>query len=182
LAYCEFCGDQIGYLPFTCKFCGGTYCKKHRLPENHECTFELKHVPVAPATPRNLKKRYQDADLKKATSQEYLDQGPKALKKYLKRQERERKKTLKTYDSSQKLYKKATKFSGTKTLFLIIILSSIIGIIFSLNGFTQYIYLSLHSLIFDFTFHTLFTSLFTSEIDYFGFSSVVYFLPYFILY
>jgi len=169
LTYCEFCGDQIGYLPFNCKYCGGTYCKKHRLPENHECTFELKHVPVEPATPRSSKKRYQDVDLKKLDSQDYLDQEPKAFKKFLKRQERERKKTLKTYENSQKLYSKPTQFSGTKTLFLIIIIFSIVGIFFSLNEVPQYMYLSLHSLIFDFTYHTFITSLFTSEVDFFGF-------------
>lgn len=169
MTYCEFCGEQIGYLPFNCKFCGGTYCNKHRLPENHECTFELKHVPVEPATPRSSKKRYQDVDLKKIDSQDYLDQEPKAFKKYLKRQERERKKTLKTYESSQKLYSKPTQFSGTKTLFLMIILFSIAGIILYLYGLHQYIYFSLHSLIFDFAYHTFITSLFTSEVDFFGF-------------
>ena len=169
MTYCEFCGDQIGYLPFNCKYCGGTFCKAHRLPENHECTFELKHVPVEPATPRSSKKRYQDVDLKKTTPPEYLDHGPKALKKYLKRQDRERKKTLKTYENSQKLYSKPTQFSGTKTLFLIIIIFSIVGIFFSLYELPQYMYLSLHSLIFDFTYHTFITSLFTSEVDFFGF-------------
>jgi hypothetical protein len=169
LTYCEFCGDQIGYLPFTCKYCGGTFCKKHRLPENHECTFELKHVSVVPVTPRSSKKRYQDVDLKKPTSQEYLDQGPKALRKYLKRQERERKKTMKSYESSQKLYKTSTQFTGTKTLFILIISFSIVGMIFALNDLPQYIYLSLHSLIFDFTYHTFITSLFANETNFFGF-------------
>ncbi len=169
MTYCEFCGEQIGYLPFTCKYCGGTFCKKHRLPENHECTFELKHVSVAPTTPKSTKKRYPDVDLQKPKSQEYLDQGPKALKKYLKRQDRERKKTLKTYESSQQLYKKSTQFSGTKTLFVMIIVFSIVGIIFGLYGLPQYIYLSLYGLIFDFTYHTFITSLFISEIDFFGF-------------
>jgi hypothetical protein len=25
------------YMPFKCPFCGGYYCGKHRLPENHIC-------------------------------------------------------------------------------------------------------------------------------------------------
>lgn len=25
-------------LPFSCKYCGGSYCANHRLPEYHECT------------------------------------------------------------------------------------------------------------------------------------------------
>ena len=169
MTYCEFCGEQIGYLPFTCKYCGGTYCKKHRLPENHECTFELKHVSVVSTTPRSSKKRYQDVGIKQPASQEYLDQGPKALKKYLKRQDRERKKTLKIYESNQKLHTKPTQFLGTKALFLMIILFSIAGIIFGLYELPQFMYLSLHSLIFDYTYHTFITSLFISEIDYFGF-------------
>lgn len=173
VTYCEFCGDQIGYLPFNCKFCGGTFCTKHRLPENHECTFELKHVPIESSTPRSSKKRYQDVDFKKSTSPEYLNHGPKVLKKYLKRQERERRKTLKSYENNQKLYTRQTQFSGTKTLFLMIILFSIVGIVFSLNGFTRYIYMSLHSLIFDFTYHTFITSLFTSEVDFFGFFFII---------
>ena len=169
MTFCEFCGEQIGYLPFTCKYCGGTFCKKHRLPENHECTFELKHVSVVSSTPKSSKKRYQDVDIKKPASQEYLDQGPKALKKYLKRQDRERKKTLKTFENNQKLYTKQTQFLGTKTLFLLIIVFSIAGMIFSLYEFPQYFYLSLHSLIYDYTYHTFITSLFTNQVDPFGF-------------
>jgi len=36
---CDFqdCDELIAYLPFKCKYCGGTFCKKHRLPENHDC-------------------------------------------------------------------------------------------------------------------------------------------------
>ncbi len=169
MTYCEFCGDQIGYLPFNCKYCGGTFCKKHRLPENHECTFELKHVPVESPTPRSLKRRYQDVDLKKPASHEYLDQGPKALKKYLKRQEKERKKTVRTYETSQKSFARSTQFMGTKTLFVMIIIFSIVGLVFSASGLSHYIYLSLHSLVFNFTYHTFLTSLFVSEVDFFGF-------------
>jgi predicted nucleic acid binding AN1-type Zn finger protein len=24
-------------MPYKCKFCGGLYCDKHRLPESHDC-------------------------------------------------------------------------------------------------------------------------------------------------
>ena len=34
---CDFCGKPIDGLPFTCKFCGGKFCSKHRLPEEHNC-------------------------------------------------------------------------------------------------------------------------------------------------
>lgn len=53
---CEYCGEEISKvtlrkntgglcdirvpsvaMPFVCKFCGGSYCEDHRLPENHKC-------------------------------------------------------------------------------------------------------------------------------------------------
>jgi len=174
LTFCEFCGEQISYLPFNCKYCGGTFCKKHRLPENHECTFELKHVSVVSSTPKSSKKRYQDVDLKKSASPEYLDQGPKALKKYLKRQEKERKKTIRTYETSQKSFAGSKRYMGTKTLFLMILTFSIVGLSFSaidglVPNYSHYIYLSLHGLVFKFTYHTFLTGLFVSEVDFFGF-------------
>lgn len=33
---CEYCGFREP-LPFTCKFCGKTYCYEHHLPESHNC-------------------------------------------------------------------------------------------------------------------------------------------------
>lgn len=34
---CDYCGFRDP-LPFTCKFCGRTYCYNHRLPESHDCS------------------------------------------------------------------------------------------------------------------------------------------------
>lgn len=34
---CEYCGFRDP-LPFTCKFCGNSYCYNHRLPESHNCS------------------------------------------------------------------------------------------------------------------------------------------------
>lgn len=35
---CDHCATEIPKkLPFSCKFCGGTFCKNHYLPENHNC-------------------------------------------------------------------------------------------------------------------------------------------------
>ncbi len=33
---CDICGTYE-LLPFQCKYCGGTFCSAHRLPENHAC-------------------------------------------------------------------------------------------------------------------------------------------------
>jgi membrane associated rhomboid family serine protease len=42
---CDYCTEEIDYLPFTCRYCGKSYCKAHRIPENHECSFEFKNDP-----------------------------------------------------------------------------------------------------------------------------------------
>lgn len=34
---CDYCGKEIT-MPYTCGYCGGSFCSKHRLPENHECS------------------------------------------------------------------------------------------------------------------------------------------------
>ena len=36
---CWGCKKRVGMRGYTCK-CGYTYCKKHRLPESHECEFD----------------------------------------------------------------------------------------------------------------------------------------------
>lgn len=36
MAKCDLCGEETP-LPFRCRRCGGTFCIKHRLPENHSC-------------------------------------------------------------------------------------------------------------------------------------------------
>lgn len=33
---CDKCGKEITF-PYTCSYCGGSFCGKHRLPENHGC-------------------------------------------------------------------------------------------------------------------------------------------------
>lgn len=34
---CEICGKNEVWS-FTCNYCGGVHCKRHRLPENHGCS------------------------------------------------------------------------------------------------------------------------------------------------
>ena len=41
---CDHCGIDV-MLPFTCAYCGGTYCAEHRLPENHQCLHRPKVPP-----------------------------------------------------------------------------------------------------------------------------------------
>jgi len=34
---CQICQKRVN-IPFKCSYCGGIFCSKHRLPENHSCT------------------------------------------------------------------------------------------------------------------------------------------------
>jgi predicted nucleic acid binding AN1-type Zn finger protein len=35
------CSKSLGILPFHCR-CSLEFCVKHRMPENHQCTFDFK--------------------------------------------------------------------------------------------------------------------------------------------
>ena len=36
MARCDYCGKEVA-LPYRCKYCGGTFCVEHHLPEEHNC-------------------------------------------------------------------------------------------------------------------------------------------------
>lgn len=48
---CKRCGAET-FLPFTCPYCGGSFCAEHRLPENHACErIDLARLPKEEAAP-----------------------------------------------------------------------------------------------------------------------------------
>lgn len=55
MKFCLICGEELGYLPFNCKRCGGKFCSKHRLPENHDCTYEFEPIRARNENLRKLK-------------------------------------------------------------------------------------------------------------------------------
>ena len=148
MAFCELCGNEIGYLPFKCKYCGGTFCKKHRLPENHQCTFELKHVPLVPKTSHG-----GDPLLIKPKKLKSKSKQQKQLNNYLKRQDQHYVPRVKRTNNW------GANFRGTKTLLIFILVFSIVA------SFFAEIYFSLNGLIYNFAYHTILTSLFITEID-----------------
>ena len=156
MAFCEFCGDPIGYLPFTCKYCAGVFCKKHRLPENHQCTFELKHVPLAPKASTGVEPLLIKTKRLKSKSKQQ-----KQLNNYLKRQDQH-------YIPKVKRTNLSANFGGTKMLLIFILVFSIAAAIFALNNLQSYIYFSLNGLINNFAFQTILTSLFITEINLFS--------------
>ncbi|HIP62625.1 MAG TPA: rhomboid family intramembrane serine protease [Archaeoglobus profundus] len=57
---CDICGKEEP-LPFTCRYCGGTFCADHRLPEKHNCpNFNVKYWNV----PVKVKKRSKVEDIR----------------------------------------------------------------------------------------------------------------------
>lgn len=149
MTFCEHCGEPINYLPFKCKYCGGVYCKKHRLPENHQCTFELKHGPIVPLNLREAPSKKVDSH---GTSKEF--------KKYIKNQEKQKQRTIRHYESYDT---KTTKTNSIKILIIAIIIMSIASM-----GFPLYLTLSSYSFL-ELYLWTFFTSLFVSYTsDFFG--------------
>jgi hypothetical protein len=163
MTFCENCGDQIGYLPFKCKYCGGTFCKKHRLPENHQCSFELKHIPLTPIDRKEIPVDYKHSG--QTISQDVEYKASKELKKYLKRQEKQTRYTLKKQKRS---LIQSTQYLGAKILIIMIISFTILGLIFYANNIEEYVYLSLNALVSKYTFYTLITSLFIDPINIFN--------------
>eukprot|EP00918_Siedleckia_nematoides_P057721 GHVU01125814.1.p1 GENE.GHVU01125814.1~~GHVU01125814.1.p1 ORF type:complete len:161 (-),score=38.84 GHVU01125814.1:255-737(-) len=49
---CSKCTKKVGVMGWKCK-CGSTYCKNHRLPEDHDCGFDFKQDAVAKLTKQN---------------------------------------------------------------------------------------------------------------------------------
>ena len=181
MTYCENCGDQIGYLPFKCKYCGGTFCKKHRLPENHQCSFELKHIPLAPIDRKEISVDYKHSG--QSISQDVEYKASKELKKYLKRQEKQARYTLK----KQKISRiQSIQYLGTKILIIMIISFTILGVIFEGLKIGEYMYLSLNALVSKYTYHTLITSLFINPINllnpFFMFTIILIFVMLFFTY
>lgn len=48
-------------IPYRCTFCGMVFCSNHRLPENHECPFDLKGKSVIMDSSQQSQVLYQDA-------------------------------------------------------------------------------------------------------------------------
>lgn len=51
--------DSEYYFPFVCPFCGGHFCTKHRLPENHEC----KDFPRSYRNTAHISTKLRDFDI-----------------------------------------------------------------------------------------------------------------------
>ncbi|KAF3674527.1 hypothetical protein FXO38_05180 [Capsicum annuum] len=51
---CMICKKKVGLTGFSCRCGGGMFCRVHRYPEEHACTFDFKsigHVALAKENP-----------------------------------------------------------------------------------------------------------------------------------
>ncbi|TFF88799.1 MAG: hypothetical protein EU550_00575 [Promethearchaeota archaeon] len=115
--YCEFCGEKIDYLPFSCKYCGGVYCKEHRLPENHECTFELKHTPTIPTDSKDVRHGIREYIKSESSRKE----TPESVRRYLKRENRKRRRESRLFQRTPQ----SQPISASVSLLIAIIIISI---------------------------------------------------------
>ena len=165
MPFCQHCGEEIGYLPFKCKYCGGTFCKSHRLPENHKCTFELKRSTVIPDTSRESRPLYQDAVRLKPVSRKDEDKWEKERRKYIKQQQRQRKQAMRSFEMG---LTGTGVNKGTNFLIIMIIIFSLAATIFAIVGIPQYIAFSLYGIL-NLYLWTIFTAIFVSySPDLFG--------------
>ncbi|MEJ2251380.1 MAG: zinc finger AN1 domain-containing stress-associated protein [Candidatus Lokiarchaeota archaeon] len=120
--FCEYCGKEIDYLPFSCKYCGGVYCKEHRLPENHECTFELKHTPTIPT---NSEKDIRHGIRKYTTATRPREESAKDVRRFL---EKERKRRQKERKILQPSFQRINKYPAAIIIPIVIVIISIVSI------------------------------------------------------
>jgi len=161
MTFCEHCGERINFLPFKCKYCGGAFCKEHRLPENHQCTFELKSIPIVTSNLSEV-----------PSKSSYSRKTPREFKKYMKRQDKQKQKTIKLYKSYNF---KPTQNKGTNILIITILVMSIASFIIN----PLFLTLSRHSFL-DFWLWTFITSVFVSYIsDIFGFFFLIIIIIFF---
>ncbi|MFX1480520.1 MAG: AN1-type zinc finger domain-containing protein [Promethearchaeota archaeon] len=61
MSNCYYCNIKIKDLPYRCSFCGMVFCKEHRLPENHNCPFDLRKSSNLEELMSKPEVLYQDA-------------------------------------------------------------------------------------------------------------------------
>jgi len=92
LAKCSYpdCDEILNYLPFKCRYCGRTYCKKHRLPENHQCSFELQIKPQKEVSKeaKSFKEKVKQSEKNKIPEDKTYEQIDREMRNYIRDQER----------------------------------------------------------------------------------------------
>ena len=92
MAKCSYpdCDEILNYLPFKCRYCGKTFCKKHRLPENHQCSFELQIKPQKEVSKevKSFKEKVKQSEKNKIPEDKTYEQIDREMRNYIRDQER----------------------------------------------------------------------------------------------
>ena len=132
-------------MPFKCRYCGKSFCSKHRIPENHECTFEFKDDPYLVKPVRT----YQDIAGNNYTSDSYYRNTPNQPKS-----------GSKIRRNSRSMFGPTPKLKATYYLMGI----TLVFFIISISGLNQFVALSITDFMHpNYSYYTLITSVFLSE-------------------
>ena len=174
MAKCSYpdCDEILNYLPFKCRYCGNTFCKKHRLPENHQCSFELQIKPQKEVSKeaKSFKEKVKQSEKNKIPEDKTYEQIDREMRNYIRDQERAAmppppSRSSGRFGSRARGYSpfisRTNKPVGTYFLMGITTLFFLISII---TVTRQYILLNLNLLIDNFLLHfpSIFTSIFTT--------------------
>jgi uncharacterized protein len=151
---CDYCNEEIDYLPFTCRYCGKSYCKKHRIPENHQCTFEFKTDPyrvknLEKTQPTKIYTDYPAESQPKQTTSRKIRVRPPRI----------RDRTNRTRPQVTSLLGMHAKPYGTYGIMIVNAVFFIVSVFFAGTN-SQYLYLSITDFISYRNYWTIITSIF----------------------
>lgn len=153
---CDYCSDEVDYLPFRCRYCGKSYCKKHRIPENHECSFEFRNDPYKMKSREEPKPSKIYADYP-AESQPRQEPNRRARV----RMPRIRDRTNRTRPQVTSLLGMQAKPYGTYGLMIATAVVFAFTVLLAFFDLDNLVYLSISDFIGNYNYWTFFTSIFT---------------------
>ncbi|MHA2001616.1 MAG: rhomboid family intramembrane serine protease [Promethearchaeota archaeon] len=177
MAKCSYpdCDEILNYLPFKCRYCGDTFCKKHRLPENHQCSFELQIKPQKEVSKeaKSFKEKVKQLEKNKIPENKTYEQIDREMRNFIHDQERAAmppppSRSSGRYGSRSRGYSpfisRTNKPIGTYSIMGITIFFFLLTYYPPIQ---QYILLNLNYFISSFIFHipSIFTSSFTPELS-----------------
>ncbi len=118
---CDFEGcDRTEVLPFKCKFCHKSFCRIHRLPENHNC--EKLHLSVSPLSskPKIVDAEYEIVEEASLSEEEqtHFEEAPKKSWKEKRIERRQRRAEERLMRNSRKVYHKKRPLSWENSDFI----------------------------------------------------------------
>ncbi len=173
---CSFqnCDEILNYLPFKCRYCGGTYCKAHRLPENHDCTFSMSDNPRSqsstvssstsiPEEPYNSAQSDFNSTSYNSTD-DYDKQMEREMRDYIRTQERQAMPPPPSRSSRVQSENYRPFISRTNKMQATLILMGTTFVFFLLSlipGVPDFLLLNMYNVYSRFMIQTLFTSMIT---------------------